>query len=64
MSSSTDITEERERLFVYESWPNIPVKVRQSILRKAQAFASSTFPEANPPASDETTPTAEKPNER
>ena len=51
--------EERERLFVYEAWPNIPTKLRQSILRKVLALTSSTFPEVNPPALGETTPTAE-----
>lgn len=58
------VTEERERLFVYQAWPDLPPKVRQSILRKAKHFSATPFPEANPPASGETTSTAETTNER
>ena len=63
MNSSCTI-EERERLFVYQAWRELPAKVRQSILRKAMRFSATAFPEANPPASGETTSTAENQNER
>ena len=56
--------EERERLFFYQAWPELPAKVQQSILRKAKRFSTITFPEANPPALGETTSTAENQNER
>jgi hypothetical protein len=40
--------EDRERLFVYQAWFELPTKVQQSILRKAKAFAPSTFSDAFP----------------
>jgi hypothetical protein len=40
--------EEGERLFVYQAWPELPIKVQQSILRKAKAFATTTFPDVPP----------------
>jgi hypothetical protein len=47
--------EERERLFVYEVWPVLPAKVQQSILRKAKAFAPSTFSDVFPSAPEKST---------
>jgi hypothetical protein len=59
-----NVIEEYERMFVYQAWPELPPKVRQSILRKAKRYSASTFPEANPPASGETNSTAENQNQK
>ena len=54
--------EERERLLVYQAWPELPPRLQQSILRKVKRFSAINLPDANPPASGETTPTAENKN--
>ena len=62
--AAPNVIEECERLFVYQTWPELPSKVQQSILRKAKAFASSPFPDASPSASGEINQNDGKQNER